>query len=268
MRWVRQAADFPYFDNGGNPIAFAHRGGAASGESLRLENSMHAFQQAVDLGYRYLETDANATRDGVLVAFHDATLVRTTGARGRISQLTYDEVRRVKIAGAEPIPLLHDVLTSWPEIRLNIDAKSVRAIRPLANLIDEHRAWDRVCVASFSAWRLHELRRAVGPRVASSYAAPGAAALRLLPTASLRKLLTGHGGGAVQVPVRKLGIEIVTAEFVARVHELGKQVHVWTIDVADEIERLLDLGVDAIMADRVDVLRDVFVARGLWRDEV
>jgi glycerophosphoryl diester phosphodiesterase len=260
-----RAADHAFFDNGGLPLAFAHRGGALTGDSVGLENTMVAFEAAVQLGYRYVETDVHATADGQVLAFHDPTLERVTDRIGRISELPYAEVSRALIGGREVLPLLHDVLSSWPELRLNIDAKSAGAIEPLARVITEHRAWERVCVASFSPIRLHQLRTTLGPRVASSYSALGVAALRLLP-ANLHARTAGRVGHAAQVPVRQGPLEIVTASFIARAHEVGKHVHVWTIDAPEEMRRLLDLGVDGIMTDRIDLLRDVFVARGLWRD--
>lgn len=285
--------DYAYFDNAGLPLAFAHRGGASSQEGLRFENSMAAFEAAVGLGYRYLETDAHVTRDGTLLAFHDRTLDRTTDCTGVVSELTYDELRHARIAGVHPIPLLHELLSSWPDVRLNIDAKSSAAVRPLAKLIAEHRAWDRVCVASFSARRLHELRQELGPRVASSYGRVGVGVLRFAPLASLRRLLLSGGAAAAQVPAaflpvqlsaayappsdpepnpaarrrEPLSVEIVTADFIERAHELGKQVHVWTVDVPEEVNRLLDLGVDGIMADRIDVLRQVYLSRDIWRTD-
>jgi glycerophosphoryl diester phosphodiesterase len=260
-----RAADHPFFDNAGLPLAFAHRGGALTGDSVGLENTMVAFEAAVRLGYRYVETDVHATSDGHVLAFHDPTLERVTNQIGHISELPYAEVSRALIGGREALPLLHDVLSSWPELRLNIDAKSAGAIEPLARVISEHRAWDRVCVASFSPVRLHRLRTALGPKVASSYSALGVAALRLLPVA-LHPRTAGRVGHAAQVPVRHGRIEIVTASFVERAHDVGKHVHVWTIDAPEEMRRLLDLGVDGIMTDRIDLLRDVYVARGLWRD--
>jgi glycerophosphoryl diester phosphodiesterase len=81
----------------------------------------------------------------------------------------------------------------------------------------------------------------------------------------MRAATVGRVGHAAQVPVRRGPLEIVTADFVARAHELGKHVHVWTIDAPEEMERLLDLGVDGIMTDRTDLLRDVLLARGAWR---
>ena len=71
---------------------------------------MSAFEAAVSLGYRYLETDVRATADGVALAFHDASLERLTNRRGRIDQLFWDEVRTARIHGVEPIPRLVDLL--------------------------------------------------------------------------------------------------------------------------------------------------------------
>src|SRR3954471_1860867 len=98
------------------PIAFAHRGFAA-GPARGAENSMAAFEQAVALGYRYLETDVRVTADGVALAFHDARLDRVTDRTGIIARLPYEQVQRPRIGGREPIPLLTDVLAAWPSVR-------------------------------------------------------------------------------------------------------------------------------------------------------
>jgi glycerophosphoryl diester phosphodiesterase len=261
-----RAADYPYFDNGGRPIGFAHRGGSLTGTGPQLENTMAAFQVAVDLGYRYVETDVHATRDGVLVAFHDPTLERTTDAEGLISDLTYADLASVRIGGREAIPRLSDLFEAWPDLRVNIDAKSAASVSLLATAIQRHGAWDRVCVASFSPVHLRALRRLLGPRVATSYSALGAAALRLLPTHLLRRLAVGSVGQAAQVPVRRGPFDVVTPSFVDHAHALGKQVHVWTVNEAAEMNRLLDLGVDALVTDRIGTLRDVYRERGVWTD--
>ncbi len=266
MDWLRRAADYPFFDNDGYPVAFAHRGGALTGSNLGLENSMVAFQAAVDLGYRYVETDVHATSDGVVLAFHDAVLDRVTDRSGAVMEQPYADVREARIDGREPIPLLSDLLTTWPDLRVNVDAKSARAVAPLAKVIADHGAWDRVCVASFSPRRIRQLRSLLGVRVACSYASWGVAALRLLPGHRVRLLATGRVAQAAQVPVRHGGIEIVTQSFVEDAHRLGKHVHVWTIDSPEEMSRLLDLGVDGIMTDRTDLLRDVYRARAVWRE--
>ena len=132
------------------PLAFAHRGGAAHAP----ENSWRAFEHAVGLGYRYLETDLQATADGVLVAFHDKTLTRVCGQDGQVRRLSHAELSAVRIDGTEPIPLLEDLLTAWPDARFNLDVKDVPAIAPLPEVLRRTKAWDRVCVVSFSASRL------------------------------------------------------------------------------------------------------------------
>ena len=148
------AQRFAFLEHDG-PLAFAHRGGAAGG----LENSMAAFQHAVELGYRYLETDVHATADGVLLAFHDSTLDRVTDRRGQVARLSWSAVSRARIGGVEPIPLLEDLLGAWPDIRLNVDVKEAARRAPLVRTLQRTGAIDRVCVASFSHRRLRAVRR-------------------------------------------------------------------------------------------------------------
>ena len=260
----RRAEDFAFFANDGRPLAFAHRGGVVPGQPAGLENTLAAFDSAVRLGFRYLETDVHATRDGRLLAFHDARLDRLTDRFGRVLDLDYADLRSVRIGGQAGIPLLEEVLTSWPEVRLNVDAKSDAAVAPLAAVITACRAEDRVCVASFSARRLRALRRLLGPRVAAALSAPAAAALRLLPADRAAAACSAGSGQAAQVPARRGPLDVVTPGFVARAHQLGIQVHVWTVNDEATMHRLLDLGVDGLISDRIDVLRAVLQARGDW----
>lgn len=262
----RAAHNYPFFDNGGRPLAFAHRGGAHSPGNAGIENTMVAFEAAIAQGYRYLETDVHATEDGVLLAFHDSTLDRVTDLSGPVADLPYARVRQARIDGREPVALLADILTSWPDVRVNIDCKAVAAIAPLARVLAQHRAADRVCVASFSTRRLRLLRQRLGPSVATAYGPLGVAGLRLSPTVLLRRIPAAYGGVAAQVPVVAGRLTLIGPRFVERAHELGRQVHAWTVDDADEMHRLLDLGVDGIMTDRTEVLRAVLTSRNAWRE--
>src|SRR6266566_1376867 len=157
------------------PLAFAHRGGAAHAP----ENSWRAFEHAVGLGYRYLETDLQATADGVLVAFHDKTLTRVCGQDGRVCRLSHAELAAARIDGTEPIPLLEDLLAAWPDVRFNLDVKDVPAIAPLPEVLRRTNAWDRVCLVSFSASRLRAARRALGRPVCMAASPLGTAMVRL-----------------------------------------------------------------------------------------
>lgn len=257
---------YAFLDHDG-PIPFAHRGGAAD----RPENSMAAFQRAVDLGYRYLETDAHATADGVVVAFHDRTLDRVTDRTGAISRLPYAEVAKARIAGTEPIPRLEEVLGSFPDARVNIDLKDAHVIGPLAATLHRTRAWNRVCITSFSTRRLaqmrarlplftdHDVCTALGPRGlmalrARSYGGPAAKLVRLAAT----------GVACAQVPYGLGPVPFVTEAFIDHAHRLGLQVHAWTVNDPAAMKRLLDLGIDGIMTDELLTLRRIMTSRGLW----
>ncbi|MET8568164.1 glycerophosphodiester phosphodiesterase [Streptomyces sp. NPDC004783] len=247
----------PYLDHPG-PIAFAHRGGAADG----LENTLRQFRRAVEAGYRYIETDVHATRDGRLVAFHDATLDRVTDGAGRIADLRWEEVRRARVAGEEPVPLFEELLEAFPGVRWNIDVKAEPALRPLLALIERTNAWDRVCVGSFSEARVVRAQRLAGPRLATSYGTRGVLGLRLRSwgaPAALRRSAV-----AAQVPETQSGIPVADHRFVRAAHARGLQVHVWTVNDPDRMHRLLDLGVDGIMTDHIDTLRKVMEDRGVW----
>lgn len=241
------------------PIGFAHRGGAAAGD----ENTAEAFARAVTLGYRYVETDVHATSDGVPVVFHDPTLERLTGERGRIGALRWSDLTTVRVAGAAAIPRLDDVLGGWPEIRFNIDVKADPAALPTVETLRRTAAADRVLLASFSDARLARLRTLARGEVPTSLGMRGVARLRLASLTG-RPLRLPPSVVAAQVPVRYGRVRVVDARFVGYAHRHGLQVHVWTIDDPATMNVLLDLGVDGIMTDRVDVLRDVFAARGLW----
>ncbi|MBL7253952.1 glycerophosphodiester phosphodiesterase [Paractinoplanes lichenicola] len=249
---------FPYLD-APTPLAFAHRGGAADGD----ENTAEAFERAVKLGYRYVETDVHATADGIPVVFHDATLDRVTDGAGAIESLTWADLRSVRIGGAALVPRLDEILAAWPEIRFNIDIKADPGVAPTVECVRSSNAADRVLLASFSNRRLAQVRSLAGPAVATSLGLRSAALLRLASLTGTPVRLPASVA-AVQVPPRHGRFTVVDRRFVKLAHRLGLQVHVWTIDDPAEMNRLLDLGVDGIMTDRLTVLKDVYQSRGLW----
>ncbi|MFY1631889.1 glycerophosphodiester phosphodiesterase [Solwaraspora sp. WMMB335] len=255
---MSQQHRFAYLDSPA-PIAFAHRGGAARGD----ENTAEAFGRAVGLGYRYVETDVHGTADGVAVVFHDPTLQRVTGEQGSIARMRWADLATVRVGGAAAVPRLDEVLGAWPQVRFNIDVKADGGIRPTVAAIQRCAAGDRVLLASFSDRRLHRLRSLTHGRVATSLGMRAVTRLRIGSITGGRLRLP-PSVVAAQVPVRFNRVRVVDARFVAYCHRLGLRVHVWTIDEPAEMHELLDLGVDGIMTDHVEVLRDVYLSRGLW----
>ena len=247
----------PFFDSA-HPIPIAHRGGGTEWP----ENTMLAFSSAVRLGFRYLETDVRVTADGLLVAFHDERLDRVADRPGRLCDLPFEELRHVRVGG-EPIPRLDEVLGAWPEARVYIDAKVDDAVAPLVEAIARFGAEDRVCVGAFSTHRVRRLRRLSGGRLATWMSSGEIVRLRLaslgLPAPAFASSVS-----STQVPVRHGPVPLVDRRFVAEAHRRGIAVHVLANDDRSEIERLLDLGADGILSNCPTVLRDVFLARGIW----
>jgi glycerophosphoryl diester phosphodiesterase len=252
LRWMTR---HPYLQSDG-PIAIAHRGGALEAP----ENTMESFLAASELGFRYLETDAQLTADGTVVAFHDATIDRVSNQTGAISSWEWNALAEVPIHECGRLSTVSDLLTAFPGHRFNLDAKSHAVVEPLLRLVEEADAFDRVCFGSFSHRRLVKLRSLGPANICTSFA----------PVAIARQVLRSYGrffpsmpGDAVQVPPSCKGIRLVTERFIDRAHADDLAVHVWTIDEPDEMHRLLDLGVDGIMTDRPSVLKAVFEERGL-----
>ena len=248
----------PYLDNT-SPIAFAHRGGT----SAAPENTLRAFDDAVTLGYRYVETDVHSTRDGRLVAFHDNDLQRTCGKPWRIEETDWSTLSTARIDGTDPIPLLEDLLTSWPNLRINIDCKSDAAMQPLIDTIRRTHCLDRICVGSFSDKRLRHIRSELGTGLCTSMG-PQEVIRLVLGSATGIPISPSRHALIAQVPVRQGPIPVVTRRSIARAHQLGLLVHVWRIDDPIVIGQMLDLGVDGIMSDDTRALKDVFAARHLW----
>ena len=243
-------------------VAMAHRGGALYAPNLSIENTLEAFRNAWDLGFSYLETDVHATSDGHVVAFHDVDLERMTGVTGSIPEHTLEQLRELTVFGEHPIPTLDELFEELPEARFNIDIKEPGAIEPLARTISAHQAQDRVCVGSFSLSRLQRFRKLM-PDVVTAVSNVGVSALLFgfgrLP---------GARGQVFQVPIHHrvagVNVRIVCPRTIQAAHRFGRKVHVWTIDDADVMHDLIDWGVDGIITDRPDVLKNVLSTRGMW----
>lgn len=226
---------------------------------------MDAFRSAVERGYGYLELDVRTTRDGVVMVFHDETLERVSDGAGPLADLDHAELEGRRVAG-RAIPRFEEVLAAWPDVRLNVDLKDDRSVAPFADLVNRYRAHDRVLVASFSDARRRRVLSLMDAHVASSPGRFTVASAVFLGKVGLMPLARPwlSGLAALQVPERHGRLRVVTPRFVAQAHQAGLQVHVWVVDERQDMDRLLDLGVDGLITDRADVLAEVMEARGFW----
>ncbi len=236
---------------------FAHRGGAAE----HPENSRNAFAAVVALGYRYIETDVQASAEGKVMVFHDDALDALTDASGVISDLPASQISGARTGGTEPIMGLAEALEEFPDVHFNIDIKTDHALEPTLDLMRQMNCLDRVCLASFSDKRLKVIREALGDAACTGAGPRDVTAVKFASWGAPRRQIAAQ---CVQVPLKAYGINLVTPRFLRQCHAQGIAVHVWTIDDESEMRRLIRLGVDGIMSDRPSLLKAVAMEEGVW----
>ncbi len=275
-------------------IAYAHQGGAWESPS----STIFAITRALAAGATGIELDVHATLDGELVVCHDATVDRTTPASGNIASFTLAELRTLDfsywfIPGADVTPdrpadeypyrgrapedpqfgitTLREVLEQFPGIVLNLDIKQTApAVTPyeesLARLLHEFERTDDVMVASFLD-PATDAFRTFAPLVPTSAGT--------IATAEFWRAVRDGGPfpdspvAAYQVPEHMGDLLVVDQAFVEAAHRNGKAVHVWTINDAAAVERLVALGVDGIISDVPSMLVKILQDQGVaWDGEV
>jgi glycerophosphoryl diester phosphodiesterase len=229
---------------------------------------MAAFRIAIDdWAVDMLETDARLTADGRVVLIHDATVDRTCEGRGAVAEMAWADLQDVDagyhfkdLQGATSfrgkgvrVPLLEEVLESFPDVRVNVETKCPEVAAPIVELVRRMGAEDRVLVAA-----QHESHR----RGARGYEGPWGASQRQITTAWIahRLGLAGAyrpGFDILQVPERWYGLRVTTPGFIRAAHRWNVPVHVWVVDEAEDMRRLLAWGVDGLQADRLDVLAGI-----------
>tara|TARA_Y100001970_G_C14259557_1_gene878695 strand:- start:2629 stop:3375 length:747 start_codon:yes stop_codon:yes gene_type:complete len=246
----------PYFE-GYNFYGFVHRGG----DEEKTENTLEAFQYSSDLGFIFIETDVQITKDNQIVIFHDENLKRMAGISKEIRDLEFEEIKKIDLINGGKIPLLKEALISFPNLRFNIDIKKEKAVDETIKIINSLNCLNRVCLASFSSKRLKRIRALAGPNACTS---SGQMEVFKLVSNSIGINIGIPDGDCVQVPTSQWGVPIITKGFIESVHELGKLIHVWTIDHEPEMNNLIELGIDGLMTDKPSVLKRTLQKKGLF----
>ena len=235
------------------PRIFAHRGFAA--DHAATENTIQAFQAALQLGATHIETDIQVTKDGVPVLFHDDDLLRVAGLSRKINEVTLDELTGLQLIDGGKIPTLREALSELPTARFNLDLKVWGAVEVSVDLIRELRAEDRVLVSSFSDRRRAKAIDRFDEPVVSS-----AGSVRVLGLWLAAKLRFGwliralaKPVQALQIPTGKGPIRFDSPAFMHHMKSVGLELHYWTINDAEEMLRLIGLGADGIVTDRTDI---------------
>jgi glycerophosphoryl diester phosphodiesterase len=258
---------------GGWPVNLAHRGASA----VAPENTIEAFRAALGAGAGGLELDVHTTCDGHVVVIHDPTVDRTTSGTGAVSEMTIDELRGLDAGHAfspdggltHPyrgrgvrVPTLEEVLEEFPGVAVNVDIKTgyPGTEEAVLGVLRRADALGRVLVVSTRHATVRRFRRVSGGHVSTGASRWEIGVFYLSSRLRLERLAR-PAYDALQVPLRHRGIALVTPRFVRAAHARGVRVDVWTIDHAEEMIRLLDLGADVIMTDRPGVLAEVLRER-------
>ena len=239
-------------------LAFAHRGATDKAP----ENTMAGFQDAVDLGYRFLETDIQASRDGTAFVFHDDDLERLTGQSGKIADLGDLEIGRLRINGHHQIPKLSELFETFPDSMFNLDIKSWPAVEPMAKVISHSNMQRQVCIGAFSDARISAALRHLGPDTCHSIGISNSIRFYVAAQLGIKLRFTAD---CIQLPMRSYGVDLITQKTIDYAHKFGLKVHVWTINDALTIDRLIGMGVDGIMTDECDLLKSRLKAHDLWK---
>jgi glycerophosphoryl diester phosphodiesterase len=244
----------PFFAKRKYPIeVIAHRGGGGEwpGETL------YAFEQALKAGVDILEMDVHRTRDGVLVLMHDQTLDATTNGTGLIKEKDWDEIKDLDAAYTWPmhrgkgikIPRLEEVFDAFPKVRMNIEVKqkSPSLVPDLCELIIEKGKKEEVLIAS--GW--HRSVREVRSECRELKLATSASVWEILNFQVFDNVLgvrTRPPTDAIQWH-SKFAFHVITERFVAAARKVNLQVHAWTVNEHEEMNRMIALGVDGIITD-------------------
>ncbi len=256
--------DHPFLNNN-NVLVMAHRGG----QGLWPPNTLFAFEHAVALGVDVLEMDIHSTADGVLVVRHDPTVDNTTDGTGYICNYTLSELKKLDAGytwtaddGATfpyqgkgiTIPTLEEVISSFPDMRLNIDIKpeDPAVVELFCQILRDHGKLEQVMVGSFHDEQLRRFRQSC-PEVATA-AGPHEVGLFFGLNFSYLGGIYQTKAEAFQIPEYGGRLHLVTERFVRGAHAHNMQVHVWTVNELQDMQRLIDWGVDGIITDYPDQL--------------
>jgi glycerophosphoryl diester phosphodiesterase len=245
---------------------YAHRGAAAE----RPENTMPAFERAIEIGVDAFELDVHVTRDDQLIVAHDPDGARMCAAPLAWAQLDLADAQRLDAGwgfvapdGSRPfagqgicVPRFEEVLDAFPDVAINVDVKSdARAPKLVVELVKARGAEGRVTIASFALSQVVAARR-LGYGGETALARNEVASLLALPAVLWRQL--PFTGTAAQVPTHAGPLRFDRASFIAKCHLLGLRVDFWTIDDRDEAARLLALGADGIMTNDPATVKPAF----------
>lgn len=255
------------------PLVIAHQGG----EHLAPSNTLASFTNAMDLGVDVIEFDIHMTKDGYLVAIHDATVDRTTDGTGRVNDLTLAEIKQLDAGhyfkdlngefsfqnkGVE-IPTVEEAFEAVPNMKWNIEIKDTNdpelfedIAEKLWLIIQDYHLEEDVLIASFDQDIIDIMLD-----VSDGQAFVSGGRAEITKFVIIHKLflngLYRPTVNAIQIPTEDSNINLKSRGLIKGANRLGMDVHYWTINDKEKMKELIELGADGIITDRPDLMMEL-----------
>jgi len=221
-------------------IIIAHRGASA----YEPENTVKAFERAIELGADAIELDVRLSKDGIPIVLHDETLERVAGVNVRVRELPLSEIKKFRVFGSEPIPTLEEVLASFaPRIPVFIELKEVEAVKPVAEIVKHLGVTERVALISFHLEALRAIKSIAGDFITGLIISRRIYSLKNFLHLDIEAILPRY--------------DVVSPRLVREAHAHGLKVYAWTVNDPAIAVRMIGFGVDGIATDKPDIKRAI-----------
>nr|WP_263323259.1 glycerophosphodiester phosphodiesterase [Neobacillus sp. Marseille-Q6967] len=269
---VKKIQEKSFFQNH-RPLVIAHQGG----ELLAPSNTMAAFTNAANMGVDVLETDIHITKDGHLVAIHDPTVDRTTNGTGAVADMTLEEIQKLDagyhfkdLEGNDSyrskgvyIPTVEEMFQTFGKMRIEIEIKDDNPPErideissKLWRLIEKYKMEDKILIASFDQEMMNTFEKYAKGRVATTAGRSEVKNFVVAHKFFLRNIYVPKVD-AFQIPTEDSDFDLTDQKLIDGAHRLGMQIHYWTIDDTETMEKLIDAGADGILTNRPDLLLEL-----------
>ena len=223
------------------PLCIAHRGAFVEAP----ENTLKSFKMAIEMGADMIELDVHLTKDRRVVVIHDDTIDRTSNGSGAVKDYTLEELKKFDFGEGEKIPTLEEVFElTKGKVLVNVEIKEMNMAKEVVEIIERYNMADKVLVSSFLHPVLLEVKR-LNPTIKTGI-------LFTCRPVSITNMARDARAEFVHPYYETLDKQLID-----EAHKNGLEVNVWTVDDPDEMQKLIEWGVDGIITDVPDVFLEI-----------
>ncbi len=238
-------------------LRFSHRGFAKDCD----ENTIRAFEKAQKIGFDLFELDVRSSKDNIVYVFHDKNFRRLIQKNYTISSLMSYQIEKISLKKGGKILKLEDLFKIIPKAKFNIDVKSNDTIKPFCNLIKKFKMEKRICVASFSDKRIKKIIKNLGSNTCHSM---GTTRVVIFFISFILGFNYKCSSSYIQLPSHYFFLPLISKKIIKYAHNLNYELHLWTINNEEEMIKYIEMGVDGIMTDECEKLKNILINKKKW----